>query len=160
MESPRLVQEAQSEELLIEYRQFQVQERHGKSVTGVTLSTDNEDDIATGADGGVKLWSAGNDHYPSVRLQLWSSTPPQSREKWDRTQEETFTVSSTGHLTLKTLSGEESDASITLQAPGSYRVRVHVRGCEEAWERGEAQWFRGVEQWLLQIWPASLARRG
>jgi hypothetical protein len=155
MESSRLVCRTEGE-ALVAYRQLLLQERGGQDVTVVKLDTDTDDEIAAGGEGGVKLWSAGNDHYPSVRLELWSDTPVRSQEAWELTQEETLSVSATGEVALTTLFGEESDACIALPNLGTYRVRVHVRGRDEAWQRGEAKWFHGVEQWLLQIWPSEV----
>ena len=80
--------------------------------------------------------------------------PPRSQQKWEIARDQTFTVTATGRLELTGLFGMESDAAaITLPRLGSYRVRVYVRGRTEAGERGEAEFFHGVERWLLQIWP-------
>jgi len=111
----------------------------------------------TGAEGGLVLWSAGNDHYPQVRLEQWSGQPPRDQEEWETEQEVSFSMNETGKLALTAISGGKSkDASpVVLPCLGTYRARVHTRGRDEAACHGEAEFYRGVERWLVQIWPES-----
>lgn len=119
------------------------------------------DDVVTGAEGGLVLWSAANDHYPRVRIEVWSGEPPGSQEAWETGQDTTFAVSVSGRLELTPIFGAAPDArGVTLPGLGSYQARVYVRGRQEARHRGEAQFFHGIEQWLLQIWRGPGTRPG
>ena len=108
--------------------------------------------VAAAGDGGLQLRSAGNDHYPGVRLELWSGAPPPDAGTWEVTSEAGFLVSEVGRVAVTSPFGEESDATITLPAVGPYHVRVHVHGQQQARDLGEATFSHGAEQWLLQIW--------
>jgi hypothetical protein len=142
-------------EVLVAYRLFQLQE--DADALAVEIERD-DDDIATGGEGGVLFWSAANDHYPRVRIELWSGEPPSrppGQQDGDVTRDETtFTVSETGRLGLMAIDRMPSDASrIRLPHLGVYRLRAYVRGRAAAGQRGGAEFFHGVERWLLQIWP-------
>jgi hypothetical protein len=139
-------------EVLVMYRLFQLQE--DAQALAVEIERD-DDDIATGGEGGVLFWSAANDHYPRVRMELWSGEPPPQQDGGDVTRDETtFTVSETGWLDLMAVDREPSGAArIRLPGLGAYRLRAYVRGRAQARERGAAEFFHDVERWLLQIWP-------
>jgi hypothetical protein len=157
MAESRLLGAVQTE-VPVEYRQFRLQEEGGADALAVESVPDVTDDrVATGTEGGVMLWSAGNDHYARVRLELWSGIPPQSQQAWEIVQDDTFSVSATGRMDFMTVMSVESGTPIALPHLGGYRIRVHVRGREEAAARGEAEYYHDVEQWLLQIWPAGNA---
>jgi hypothetical protein len=114
-------------EVLVAYRQFVLQENDGADL--LALARVRPGDVSAGGEGGVFLRSSANDHYPWVRVELWSSEPPRSPEDWEITQDDIFTVSATGRLDLTGLFGMESDAStITLPHLGLYKIRVYVRG--------------------------------
>jgi hypothetical protein len=141
-------------EVLVEQRQFRLQEHAGADVLAAEYIPDEEGGLtAIGTTGGVLLGSAGNDHYASVRIELWSGRAPCGQGAWDTVREETFTVSATGQIEAMTLMGESAAPPVILPVLGSYRIRVHVSGRREAAELDEATFVRGVERWLLQIWP-------
>jgi len=138
-------------EVLVAYSLFLLQEDDG----GLALDEIErpDDEIATGGEGGIVLWSAVNDHYPRVRIEQWSGEPPPSQETWEASQDTAFTVSVTGWLELAPIFGAGADARrVGLPRLGSYQARAYVRGRDEARQRGAAQFFHGIEQWLLQIW--------
>jgi hypothetical protein len=148
---PRL-RSATAGEVLVAYSLFLLQEDDGDLALDEIERSD--EDLATGAEGGVVLWSAANDHYPHARVELWSGEPPVSRDAWEAQQDTTFAVSVTGRLELTAIFGPAADArSVKLPRLGPCQIRAYVRGREEAGRRGAAQFFHGVEQWLLQIWP-------
>lgn len=154
LDPPRRVS-ATKGEVLVAYGQFALQEGGGAHAIAIPAPAGAEDAVAAGGPGGVHFWSSGNDHYPSVQVEYWSGEPPRSLDDWETTRDETFSVSGMAELDLQGLFGEESDAAtITLPHRGQYRIRVHVRGRREAAERGEAEFFHGLEHWLLQIWPS------
>jgi hypothetical protein len=146
--TPRIATEG---EVLVAYTLFLLQEdEDGLALDEIERP---DDGIVTGGRGGLVLWSAGNDHYPHVRIELWSGEPPRGQEAWDARQDTTFSVAVTGRLELTPIFGAAPDArSVKLSRLGSYQARVYVRGRQEAHRLGEAQFFHGVEHWLVQIW--------
>jgi hypothetical protein len=150
VESQRLF--ATEGEVLVASSLFLLQEDGG--TLDLTEIEGPGDGVATGGVGGAILWSACNDHYPQVRVELWSGPPPRSEQEWEATQDEAISVWDTGRLAVTTIFGTQSDASgVRLPRLGSYQVRVHARGREEARGHGRAEFFHGIEQWLLQVWP-------
>jgi hypothetical protein len=140
-------------EVLVAYGVFYLQELLGSDVAALEGSDDsNAGPVVAAGNGGLQLQSAGNDHYPAVRLELWSAAPPRDAGAWEVTSDDEFTVSETGRVVATSPFGEESDATITLPALGAYQVRVHVQGQERARDIGEATFSHAIEQWLLQIW--------
>jgi len=153
VEPSRLLSHAAGE-VLVAYGLFYLQESQGPDVAALEGSDDDDGAglIAAAGDGGLRLRSGGNDHYPAVQLELWSGEPPRDPGSWEVAGEAGFTVSETGQIAATSPFGEESQAAITLPALGSYQVRVHVQGHERARGLGEATFSRGIEQWLLQAW--------
>jgi hypothetical protein len=148
---PRLLSATEGE-VLVAYTLFLLQEDSGSLALDEIERPDGG--VATGGEGGVVLWSAANDHYPRVRIELWSGEPPPSQDAWEVGHDTAFTVSVTGRLELTPIFGAPPDArSIKLPRLGTYKMRAYVRGTEEARQRAEAEFFHGIEQWLLQIWP-------
>jgi hypothetical protein len=142
--------------VLVAYRQFTLQADGDPDALTIDLPWDDPSDIAVaGGPGGVLFRSAANDHYPLVRIEQWSGEPPRSQESWETTRESAFTVPAGPQVILSSLFGPDEDApEITLPGPGRYLARAYVRGCQEASTREEAEFFHGLEQWLVQIWPA------
>ena len=135
------------------YGLFYLQELQAADVAALEASGDTSSGpVVAAGRGGLRLRSAGNDHYPAIRLELWSGLPPRDAGTWDVTGNTGFTASETGTLVAMSPFGEESFASIALPALGTYRVRVHVRGQDQARDMGEATFSHGVERWLLQVW--------
>jgi hypothetical protein len=140
----------------VAYGLFYLQESEGPDVAALEGGDDDPPGpVAAAGDGGLQLRSAGNDHYPDVRLELWSGAPPRDAGTWEVTTEAGFTVSETGRVAVMSPFGEESDATVTLPALGPYRVRVHVQGQDQARDLGEATFSHGTERWLLRIWAES-----
>lgn len=153
MESPRCLDAAQGE-VLVEYRQFLLQ-GGGPDAREIHVPDDEGSGIAvTGGPGGLLLRSAANDHYVLVRFERWSGEPPPNHDGWEVTRDSAFTVSDGSPLYLSELFGSNDPPEITMPAPGRYLVRAYVWGCRAASERGEAEFFRDVERWLMHIWPA------
>ena len=79
------------------------------------------------------------------------------QESWETVRDAAFTDSVGSRLTIGSLFGPGDDEApgIPLAGPGRYLVRAYVRRCREASGRGEAEFFHDVEQWLVQVWPAT-----
>lgn len=149
----RLVAAVDDEMPRIEYRHFQFVDQDG-----ATEPPDGWSDtpgLLASAGRGVLLRTAGNDFYPVVRLEVWSSEPqPQSEGEWEDQDEATFT-SETGLGLLREWDGGPVGSPLELGNRGSYRLRAYCRGRAQAEALiGEEMFYEGVEKWLLQVWPA------
>ena len=86
---------------------------------------------------------------------MWDQEPPpQPAQAWEETAEATVTAPS-GRLRITSVMRVPAGPDITLGPAGGYSVRVHARGRGEAMERlGIELDYRGVEAWLLELWPS------
>ena len=110
-----------------------------------------------GGEGGVLFGSAGNDFYPTVWLELWAGEPLPVQDGWDRVEESDFD-SNEGRLQFSSVNAAPTGEEIVLPGPGTYQIRVHCRGREEAAaRRGRSEYlnYRGVEEWLVQLWRSA-----
>jgi hypothetical protein len=104
----------------------------------------------------------------SVQLLAEPARPPSAAEMkdWDDIVEISV-LSTTGGLTLAAIEGEQPTGFpvLSFAGPGSYRLRVHVRGrdldtdgvAEDAWEYDDGVAPEPTENYLLQVWPATPA---
>jgi hypothetical protein len=104
---------------------------------------------------GVVFLSGGDMFRPDVTVELWPAPPgPAVDADWDEIAETEFAVPS-GFLRLKSLMGGSAGPDLTV-TPGRVRLRAHTRGRGEAMERlSQETGYDGVEEWLLQLWPAT-----
>lgn len=100
----------------------------------------------------VVLASAADLFYPDVRVEVWDQEPPAPAGDWDQAEEVDFTAPS------RTVSlwgpADECAGRLSVSTP-KVRLRASCRGRAEAAaavEESEAD-VRGVESWLLQLWP-------
>lgn len=101
---------------------------------------------------GVGFVSAGRDFFPSVHIRVSDARPTVEPGAWDATGEASIAVLS-GYLRLQSLL---SDVAGTFEVePGTWRLRWHVRGRQEAARRSREGdlFFHGAERWVLQLWP-------
>jgi hypothetical protein len=118
-----------------------------------------EDRLVSPGRYGVVLHSAGNDFQPSVELSVWTAEPGTDRDDgvgdavWER--EATVEIeASSATVRLASVNGVPAGPDVRLPAPGRYAVRVRCRGRSEAdARRGRQLFFRGVEEWSLELWP-------
>ncbi|MFI9811353.1 hypothetical protein [Saccharothrix variisporea] len=113
----------------------------------------------------IWFYSAGNDHYATVRVELWEARPP---EITDADACESHTVSFTAarlclattvggpvvHAPADTAEAEPRTHYLEVPTPGQFILEVTVHGRDAAADLEEATWARGVESWLIRMWPA------
>jgi hypothetical protein len=101
--------------------------------------------------------SGGQDHYASVRLQLWDAEPPAVAGSWELVQDGTL-VSTSGEIVLWALTIGPVEHRWRLAGPGRYNTRVHCRGRQAVAQAineittPDASLPRAIEQYLLQLW--------
>lgn len=102
----------------------------------------------------VILRSAGNEFYPDVRLEVWAAEPPAPEGEWDEVEEAQFSAPSK----VVTLWGPADSLKGELEVPAeNLCVRAASRGREAAKEASydADDEFYGVEEWVVQLWPAA-----
>jgi hypothetical protein len=103
--------------------------------------------------------SGGQDHYASVRMQLWKEKPTPTIETWDLTCDVSLTLAS-GEIRLWALTVGPSNQRLVLAGAGHYRMRVHCRGRQAAAEAlDEITIYQNslpqdIERYLIQLWRA------
>jgi hypothetical protein len=108
--------------------------------------------------GNLCLASPGEDHYPDVRLEKWDSTPPPHEGPWEETGELKVLIPE-GLLSVWTLTMGPAGAELAVEV-GWNHLRIHTAGGQaiHALETGpyhpHEDFPRGIESWLIQIWPA------
>lgn len=148
----------------VEYSMFVLRDR---SHTTIPTAIPGGDWILLPGVGCVVFGTGGNDFYPDVMLEVWSSAPPPDRDEWDAIEESEFDVP-TGRLRMCSVTGLPADLDVDVEAgryrlrsdvdvvAGRYRLRAHCRGRREAAQRSEVElYYRGVEAWLAQMWPVA-----
>ncbi|WP_103352193.1 hypothetical protein [Amycolatopsis sp. CA-128772] len=136
----------------VEYGQFLVQEIP-MTRNVLTLPVPRGDWFAVGGPGGLLLHSAGTDHHPAVRLELWDADPLPRPGEWDRVVEVACDL---GDLVrLQSVTAARSPQVLTISRPGPHRARVHSGRRVAAAELGEGSFAAGVEGWLVQLWPGA-----
>jgi hypothetical protein len=141
------------DEVLVDHFQFYLVDARGHD-RWPRLGTTPTPFLET-AYGVVMFHSAATDHHAAVRLEAWTHEPPAPPGVWEAAREVTLPVAS-GTVALWQLMGgrSASNQAFTLGPPGRYRLRAHCRGRTAAQALGPVTWRHGVEQYLLQFWPA------
>jgi len=93
-------------------------------------------------------------HVAALTVEAWTAEPPPAAGWTDPC--ETGVRLDSGWLEINPLVDAEDADDITVGAPGAYRVRGYVTGRSELLAATPAPdvELRGVERYLLQIWPA------
>jgi hypothetical protein len=120
------------------------------------------DDFAQGVflnafPGRLDIYSGGHTHTAAVTVEVWDGEPPgQESSRWDEQAEADF-ESSTGEVAVWSMGlGRAGDVITLADAGGSWRVRVSRAGRREAAALSEQEGTgEGVEQYLVQFWPAT-----
>lgn len=94
-----------------------------------------------------------------VTVELWDSAPPLDTGAWDEAAEVSF-HSTTGAAEVVAPMGpppewdEDAEVNLPFAGPGSYRLRIHVRGRDDRRDGVVAEGDDPVEVHLIQVWPA------
>ncbi|GHB48537.1 hypothetical protein GCM10010377_44330 [Streptomyces viridiviolaceus] len=104
--------------------------------------------------GGAVFKCGTTDHCPEVRIQYWSGEPPALDGQWDTVDSVRFELHTEGRVQLNESDGFPAGDVLDLGGPGTYRLRAASRGRARAQQRHAAGelFFRGTEEWLLQLW--------
>jgi hypothetical protein len=127
-----------------------------------------DDPIVTAGPHRVWFYSAATDHYARVRLELWTTPPPEPTHDEAATRSVSFDTNGRRLCLATTVNGpvihhptrDRPGDSPRIQhleppSPGHYTVEVMVTGRTEAAELPEASTRRGVENWLIRLWPTT-----
>jgi hypothetical protein len=154
-DAPAKLQAAVDTQIIVEYRQFTLQVDHADAPLASQMSPG--DQIMNAGAGGAIFRSGGTDHYPTIRMELWSTTPPATEpHHWDAIETGQITTPAPAPVYLRSILAVISPDYIRLPAAGRYHLRAHVRGREAANTLGEASFAHGIEHWHLQLWPHPL----
>ena len=113
------------------------------------------DEILRASRYGVVFLSGGDQFRPAVTVEVWPQPPAVATDgtQWDEVVDAQFEAPS-GTIRLRSIMGGKAGPDITITA-GPIRLRAHTRGRGQAMERlGMTIDYEGVEEWLLQLWPA------
>jgi hypothetical protein len=148
---PRLIA-AVDDTVEVEYGQFVLQEIP-MTRNALMLPVPAGPWIAIGGDGGLLLHSAATDHYPTIRLEAWDSTPAGhgEHERWDHVLN--LTCDLEAEARLQSVTATPGNHTLRIPQPGFHQARVHVGNQGDSAELGEGSFEAGVEHWLIQIWP-------
>jgi hypothetical protein len=137
--------------ITVEYGQFVLQEV-SMARNALTVGEPSGDWLVVGGAGGLLLHSAGNDHDPTVRVELWDAEPPAAPGEWDRVV--TVACDLADQVRLQSVTAAMAPEVLTLAQPGPHHARVHEGGRAATAELDEGTFAEGVERWLIQLWSA------
>jgi hypothetical protein len=158
------------DEIFVEYQQFLVLDVGSPDHPG-DLPTPTDQQPVSAGPGGVLLLSAATDHYTAVRLEAWSAAPPAPPGPFDTVTVISLDLTS-GRVHAVPMTAIQSPRTLLAGPPGPYQLRACCQGRARArdavedyrariptdWTRAAADpepFPRGVEHWLLQLWPAA-----
>ncbi|MEU4446796.1 hypothetical protein AB0K14_26115 [Actinosynnema sp. NPDC050801] len=131
----------------VEYSRFCLQDMVRMDGALSLRPPEDDDWLIVGGPGGVLFRSAGSDHNPPIRLELWAVRPEPPETRWRESAEAVFTSAGT-ELRLWSVTAALGERTLVLPGPGDYHVEAFVRGEADPDEEPED------EEWLVRIWPA------
>lgn len=117
--------------------------------------------VTTGAGLGLATFSSElQDNEPYANLEYWSAEPPEPDGIWEGRARAILTVPG-GQLTLASGVSMLGSSHELCLPPGRYHLGVWCEGRAEARAAeldsiDEGTLLRGVERWLVRLWPDSL----
>lgn len=138
----------------VEHHTYLLLDPHGEESPLSTADVDEDRVVDAGTrGGGAAFWTGGNDFHPTVRLESWSGPAPAPEGEWDTVDEVDVEMPS-GTALVTPMDRPATCEELELGHPGWYRLRAASRGRMEAADRAEEDdFFHGVEEWVLQLWP-------
>ncbi|MFF0203352.1 hypothetical protein [Streptomyces sp. NPDC005017] len=98
--------------------------------------------------------SAGHTHEATLVFELWTAEPPlDDTECWEA-EGEAGIHSTSGALTVETMSGAGGGRVELGVADSSWSVRAYRWGRAEVARRAPVEVPEGVEHYLVRLWPA------
>ncbi|WP_432068659.1 hypothetical protein [Streptomyces sp. C10-9-1] len=140
----------------VEFHAFALQEEDDMEVA-VPFPEDREDTglaFLTAYDKRLDFGSAGHTHGATLTAEVWTGEPPvNGAETWE-VQGEAEIFSTTGDLSLETMSGV-GEGRVELGRPNAlWKVRAYCAGRAEVARLAAVDVPEGVERYLVQFWPA------
>ncbi|GAA1343696.1 hypothetical protein OG298_00580 [Streptomyces sp. NBC_01005] len=112
-------------------------------------------DLLTAYDKRLDFDSAGHTHEAALTAEVWSSEPSVAGDAGWEVQGEAEIFSTTGNLSVETMSGV-GEGRVELGRPETlWKVRAFCSGRAEAARLASVGVPVGVERYLVQFWPAS-----
>ncbi|MER8087827.1 hypothetical protein ACIO6T_37115 [Streptomyces sp. NPDC087532] len=112
-------------------------------------------DFLTAYDMRLDFESAGHTHEAALTAEVWSSEPPVTGDEPWEAQGEAEIFSTTGNLSVETMSGV-GEGRVELGRPDTlWKVRAFCSGRAEVARLAAVDVPVGVERYLVQFWPAS-----
>ncbi|WP_405691235.1 hypothetical protein [Streptomyces sp. NBC_00057] len=142
----------------VEFHAFALQEENDMEVPAPFPEERAEDpgaDFLTAYDMRLDFESAGHTHEAALTAEVWSSEPSVTGDEPWEAQGEAEIFSTTGNLSVETMSGV-GEGRVELGRPDTlWKVRAYCSGRAEAARLAAVDVPVGVERYLVQFWPAS-----
>lgn len=102
------------------------------------------------------LYSGTHTGPVRVTVQVHQTAPPLDLAAWEDVAEATF-IAPVGRVMIEEWGGRVHDElpNLTSSGPGTYRLRLHVRGRDRGWREDTPE--EPIEEHLLDVWPAAPA---
>ncbi|MCX5345928.1 hypothetical protein [Streptomyces atratus] len=142
----------------VEFHAFALQEEDDMEVPAPFPEERAEDpgaDFLSAYDMRLDFESAGHTHEAALTAEVWSSEPSVTGDEPWEAQSEAEIFSTTGNLSVETMSGV-GEGRVELGRPDTlWKVRAYCSGRAEAARLAAVDVPVGVERYLVQFWPAS-----
>lgn len=153
---PSRIRFALDDEIPVKYGRFALQIERPPVLEETPFEIDLAGRVMAACSAGVVFGSAASEHYPFIRIELWTDAPPEGQahdEDWDAVGDAWLDSPEQTVLRLRSDFGDWTPGLLELFEPGPYHIRAHVTGRADADARlRETRHFHGVERWLVRIW--------
>ncbi|RPK32072.1 hypothetical protein EES39_39515 [Streptomyces sp. ADI92-24] len=112
------------------------------------------EDFLTAYDKRLDFESAGHTHEAALTAEVWGSEPPVTGDDHWEAQGEAEIFSTTGNLSVETMSGVGEGRVELGRTDMLWKVRVSCSGRAEVARLAAVDVPVGVERYLVQFWPA------
>ncbi|MGW0886191.1 hypothetical protein [Streptomyces sp. NPDC002671] len=144
-------------QVFVEFHAFALQEENDAAVLA-PFPEDREERsgvvFLTAYDKRLDFGSAGHTHDAALTVEVWSGEPPMDAGGSWEAQGAAEIFSTTGILSVETMSGVGDDR-VELGRPDTlWKVRAYCSGRTEVARLAAVDVPEGVERYLVQFWPA------